>query len=205
MICSRRCARGIRGAASTFVVAGFAGTSMDDVAQAAGVSRLIVYRIFDSKEALYTALLDQVTQDLGEQFQTDDRRNETVVARVVAVASRHPDGFRLLWRHAVHEPEFAELASLFRSFVFDFAEQLLAPEIDDDLMRRWASRAIASYLYEGVCLWLDEQVQHRDQELVMALSTGIRAMVGSWQLNVRPGPGLKGTPSTTERRPRRRR
>ncbi|MEO5723835.1 MAG: helix-turn-helix domain-containing protein, partial [Ilumatobacteraceae bacterium] len=35
-------------AASAFVRTGFDATSMDDVARAAGITRLIVYRIFES-------------------------------------------------------------------------------------------------------------------------------------------------------------
>ena len=50
----------IRAAAGVFVGGGFEGTSVDDVARAAGVTRLIVYRIFESKEALYQAVLQSV-------------------------------------------------------------------------------------------------------------------------------------------------
>ena len=42
---------------------------MDDVARSAGVTRLIVYRIFTSKEELYRAVLEQVTTRLGEEFE----------------------------------------------------------------------------------------------------------------------------------------
>ena len=48
------------GAASAFAHTGFAATSMDDVAAACGVTRLIVYRHFASKEDLYRAILQQV-------------------------------------------------------------------------------------------------------------------------------------------------
>ena len=39
----------LEAAATAFLERGFDGTSMEDVAQEAGVSRLIVYRIFESK------------------------------------------------------------------------------------------------------------------------------------------------------------
>src|SRR5687767_13524021 len=42
----------LHGAAAAFARSGFAATSMEDVAEACGVTKLIVYRHFDSKEDL---------------------------------------------------------------------------------------------------------------------------------------------------------
>src|SRR3954454_23407000 len=55
-------------AADTFADRGFAATSMDDVAAAAGITRLVVYRHFESKEALYVAVLEAVSGRLHEAF-----------------------------------------------------------------------------------------------------------------------------------------
>lgn len=181
----------MRAAASAFVEAGFDGTSMDDVARAAGVTRLIVYRIFESKYELYTAVLQAVMDDLREQFGPnpfelrgtrvdEELSDQTVAVRVVGVARRHPDAFRLLWRHAANEPEFVELAGLFRAVIFDFAEWLIAPVLPDGAMRRWASRTVTSYVYEGICLWLDEGASHHDEEFGVVLAAGARAMVLAW-------------------------
>src|SRR3954468_13952545 len=63
-------------AAAAFARTGFAATSMDDVAAEAGITRLIVYRHFDSKEDLYRAVLDEVRDRLRSEFQ---------------VAVEHPD------------------------------------------------------------------------------------------------------------------
>lgn len=43
---------------------GYAGTRLDDIAAAAGVTKPIVYRHFDSKQALYVALLQKHEADL---------------------------------------------------------------------------------------------------------------------------------------------
>src|SRR4051812_50069115 len=56
-------------AATAFAHAGFAGTSMEDVAATAGVTKLIVYRHFDSKDELYRAVLTQVATRLREEFE----------------------------------------------------------------------------------------------------------------------------------------
>ena len=47
-------------ALSTFARAGFHETSMNDVADAAGVTKPVLYQHFESKRDLYQALLDDV-------------------------------------------------------------------------------------------------------------------------------------------------
>ena len=174
----------IRAAAGAFLAGGFSETSMDDVAKAAGVTRLIVYRIFETKDDLYRAVLESVLDDLAAAFSGEaaERLNrEGGFAReLVTVARRHPDSFRLLWRHAANEPSFAPLVHLFREFAADLAESLLAPSIEDELMLHWAARAVLGYLWDGVCTWLDDGDPERDAEFVVMLALGSRALVTAW-------------------------
>lgn len=44
---------------------GYQGTRLDDIAAAAGVTKPILYRHFESKKALYLALLERHRDDLG--------------------------------------------------------------------------------------------------------------------------------------------
>lgn len=55
-------------AAELFAERGYAGTRLDDVAAAAGVTKPIVYRHFESKKALYLALLAKHEADLPTFF-----------------------------------------------------------------------------------------------------------------------------------------
>jgi len=50
----------LRGAQEIFLRDGFAAASMDDVARAAGVGKMTVYRHFGSKDALYRDMLEEV-------------------------------------------------------------------------------------------------------------------------------------------------
>ncbi len=54
----------LRAAGRLFAERGYGGTRIDDVAAAAGVTKPIVYRHFESKKALYLALLDRHEADL---------------------------------------------------------------------------------------------------------------------------------------------
>lgn len=175
----------VRAAASVFRSGGYDKTSMEDVARAAGVTRLIVYRIFESKEALYLAVLAAVLDDIAESFEFGsepeqfDQRN-SIAALLLGIARRHPDGFRLLWRHASNQAEFSELFTLFKSAATDYAVALLSPAIPDPTMNRWAAATLVSHLYESICLWLDDGDADRDAEFLTMLTNGVRAMVMVW-------------------------
>jgi len=61
----------LHGAARAFASSGFADTPMEDVAAACGVTKLIVYRHFGSKEELYREILQQVFDHLGEELRSE--------------------------------------------------------------------------------------------------------------------------------------
>ena len=51
----------LQGALQIFLQQGYEGASMDRVAAAAGVSKITIYKHFQDKEGLFTALIEQVT------------------------------------------------------------------------------------------------------------------------------------------------
>ena len=51
-----------------FAAHGFAATTMDDIAEAAGVTKPLVYQHFESKRALYLELLDAVSSGMIERI-----------------------------------------------------------------------------------------------------------------------------------------
>ena len=52
-------------ALSLFAEHGYAATTMDDIAEAAGVTKPLVYQHFESKRALYLELMDVVSTRIG--------------------------------------------------------------------------------------------------------------------------------------------
>lgn len=53
----------LQGAMQVFLQQGYAGTSMDRVAEVAGVSKNTIYNHFHDKEGLFTALIEHITSD----------------------------------------------------------------------------------------------------------------------------------------------
>jgi AcrR family transcriptional regulator len=168
-------------ASTAFLAGGFDGTSMDDVARQAGVTRLIVYRHFESKTTIYRAVLDSVVSRLRTEFaghgSVDVAARGGIVRALLTVARGRPDAFRLLWRHAAHEPEFAGYAADFRSIADAYTEAALEPRDVDPGLRRWTARALSAHVIEGVCSWLDVGDPDDDDLFAARHAAGARALL----------------------------
>lgn len=102
-------------ALSLFVDKGFAATRLEDVAARAGVSKGTLYLYFDSKEALFKAVIQEGILP--------------VVAENEAIAAQHSGGsFELLaklldhWWHKIGPTEFAGIPKLIISEARNFPE-----------------------------------------------------------------------------------
>jgi AcrR family transcriptional regulator len=104
----------VAGAHAVFLAQGFDAASMNDIARAAGVSKGTLYVYFDSKEALFEAIVDEECEAQAEgifELDPNDRDVESVLDRlgvafvrflcrpqkasairtVIAIADRMPD------------------------------------------------------------------------------------------------------------------
>jgi AcrR family transcriptional regulator len=173
----------VRGAAVAFARSGYAATSMEEIAAASGITKLIVYRHFVSKETLYRAVLQQVFDRLAEEFLTGyTQRPEGggVGARsMVRVARENPAGFELLWRHAAREPQFAEYARELRDHAVDASRALLEQHIDPTL-HEWAAQTVVGYLVEATLNWLEFGDPSRDDEFVELATAAVRVAINTW-------------------------
>jgi len=173
----------LRAAASAFAQRGFAATSMDDVAAAAGITRLIVYRHFDSKEDLYTAVLQRVRDRLAEEFgaELQQRRDLSAVRALLVVARENPAAVTLLLRHAAREPQFAPYAEAFRHQVVEFARSMLAAAgVSGRLRERWAAETLVSYVFDALLHWIEEGSPGRDAEFLELIEASLPALVTAW-------------------------
>jgi AcrR family transcriptional regulator len=171
----------LRGAARAFAGTGYAGTSMEDIAAASGITKLIVYRHFDSKEVLYRSVLQRVFDRLAEEFVIGYSRGAGGVGArsLLTVAREDPDGFQLLWHHAAHEPQFADYARELRERSVDASRALLGGQVPADL-HEWAAHTLVDYLVEAVLNWLEYGDPTRDEEFVGLATAGARAGVRAW-------------------------
>jgi AcrR family transcriptional regulator len=149
-------------ATRAFARAGFAATSLDDVAAEAGISRVILYRHFESKADLYRAVLDRACARLAATVGTGDYTPQSVDA-LIGAAVEDPDGFRLLFQHAAREPEFRQQMDAFRASMAAVAYRQLMEMIPDAAWARWAAQLAPMVAVEAITAWLDVGQPDREQ------------------------------------------
>ena len=149
-------------ATQAFARAGFAATSLDDIAEAAGISRVLLYRHFESKADLYRAVLDRAIQRLSAAVGTRDYTYASIDA-LLAAAAEDPDGFRLLFHHAAREPEFRQQMDRFHRGMVATARRELAKVIGDRAWAQWAAQLAPVVAIEAVMAWLDAGRPDPDQ------------------------------------------
>jgi AcrR family transcriptional regulator len=173
----------LQAAARAFGRTGFVATSMDDVATEAGITRLIVYRHFGSKEELYRAVLEQVRARLAERIDVALAHPEPGAfpfSALIDVAREYPDAFRLLLVHAAREPQFAAYFEESRANGIQLADTIIrdmvGDELTDPVMTAFATQAMVGYIFETMRVWLDLGDPTRDDDFVARATEGAVAV-----------------------------
>lgn len=141
-------------ATRAFARAGYAITGLDDVAAEAGITRVLLYRHFDSKTDLYRAVLDRACTRLRGSVGAEHFDDSSIPA-LVRAAAEDPDGFRLLFHHAAREPEFRDVIDNLRSASTDIAARHLTDRVPETPWQNWAAQLLPVVTLEAVVAWLD--------------------------------------------------
>jgi len=149
-------------ATRAFARAGFAATGLDDVAAEAGITRVLLYRHFDSKADMYRAVLDRACQRLEERVGSDEFDNQAIPALLRAAAA-DSDAFRLLFRHAAREPEFRDFVDRVTTDSVDIARKNLGADIAEGPWLQWAAQLLPALTIEAVISGLDAGQPDPDQ------------------------------------------
>lgn len=182
-------------ATELFARRGYAATTVDDIVRAAGVTKPMLYRHYDSKQQLCIALLERHRDELvAAPLAVFDphgggRRSQlvTMVEAWLEHARRHPDATRLLFipitgdpevertQHELHARQRATQVALLREFAAELDEAEAEP----------MGEVVRSSL-AAVALWWLEHPEVPREVLVQVL--------------VRLVEGLIGIPASAERR-----
>ena len=159
-------------ARSLFAEKGFDGTSIEEIANRANVSKPVVYEHFGGKEGIYAAVVDRETRLLLDRMVSTlhgghprELLEQAAVALLSYVEDCH-DGFRIL----VRDSPVASSTGTFSTLLNDIASQVeyvLAQEFDsrgyDDKLAPLYAQALVGMVALTGQWWLDARKPKRNE------------------------------------------
>ncbi|EGD53305.1 TetR/AcrR family transcriptional regulator [Gordonia neofelifaecis] len=159
-----------------FAERGFEGTSIEEIAQRAGVSKPIVYEHFGGKEGLYAVVVDREMETLLEMVTSSLTRNRSlyriqqVALALLTYMEERTDGFRILVRgESTSGGEDTRYSSLLNDAISQ-VEHILAGDFErrgfDPGLAPLYAQALVGMVSVTAQWWLD--VRQPEKEVVAA-------------------------------------
>jgi AcrR family transcriptional regulator len=155
-----------------FAEKGFDGTSVEEIADKAGVSKPVVYEHFGGKEGLYAVVVDREVRRLLDRITAALQGNqprellEQAAGALLDYVEKDTDGFRIL----VRDSPVASSGGTFASMISDIAtqvEHVLAGEFKsrgyDPKLAGLYSQALVGMVALTGQWWLDARKPKRDE------------------------------------------
>lgn len=141
---------------------GYRATTMEDIANAAGVTKPLLYQHFSSKRALYLELVQQVSTELLSALRSAHRRasnpremTENGYRAYFELIVTHEDAFRLLFgRAAPEDPELSMAARQVQTAVLDALESTMPADLGTE-HRRLLAFVMVGIAEGGTRFWVE--------------------------------------------------
>lgn len=163
---------------------GIRKATMEQIAGEVGVSKVVLYRYFGSKDKLVHAVLDEIVDDFLQAEAEEAEWWTDRVRRTLSVARENPDALKLLIRHAAHDPEFGyHLERLVDALVERSEERITEIRGDRSSVlgnTRFLARTIMSFFLDAYVRWIDEGPTEHDDEFLEWITRSVRAISYYW-------------------------
>ncbi len=145
--------------------------SVDEVAQAAGVSHGLVFQYFGSKKGLYVACLEPLIEGFRSRVEPDPElppvdRLRAGLRNFADAISEHPAGYRNLMTRASGFSEVREALERARWWRVNRLAEAMGLDVGRPAVRI-GLRAWTSYVEAAMLTWLEEGAPERDEMVEM--------------------------------------
>ncbi|MER6677664.1 TetR/AcrR family transcriptional regulator [Streptomyces sp. NPDC000983] len=190
----------LEAATSVFLDKGYAGTSMDDIAKLAAVSKQTVYKHFSDKEKLFADIVLATTDRLDTTIDlladlptgdTDLEANLTRLARRFLTALTDPRVIQLRRLIIANADAFPDLGTEWYERGFQRALATLAAtfqRLTDQGLLRIDDTLLAANHFSGLLLWIPVnqamftgRAQHTEADLDRYASAGVRVFLAAYR------------------------
>ncbi len=154
-----------------FAGRGFKATTMDDIAESAGVTKPLVYQHFGSKRALYLELVDTVTKELLAAIEAATDRAagprqqvELGFSAYFSLMVTHEAAFRLLYgRDDANDPDVAAALRRVEDAIAEAIDPLIAAGLEPE-HRRLLAYAVVGMAEGASRHWFEGEAASRRNE-----------------------------------------
>jgi AcrR family transcriptional regulator len=154
-------------AEEVFAARGYHGAALEDIAQAAGISKALIYEHFASKRELHASLVEALVEEIFGRLQANaaaglpgEQRLRGGIDAFLSFVEERRDAWRALFRD-VADPEVGDLIARVQAQATGVIAALIAsdPEAPRDERAIEIHAALLSGALQALANWWDE---HRD-------------------------------------------
>ena len=172
----------IDAAAKVFVTHGFLKTKITDITTAAGVASGSFYTYFDSKEAIFRAVIDNVVDRMFIRVEVPPGAGTAPYARIEHATRSYVEAYRqeaplmaILEQVATFNPEFRDMRRHVRKVNRDRVERGIrrfqeAGVVPADLPPKYAADALTSMVSNFCYMWIVFDEDYEDETAIKVLS-----------------------------------
>ncbi|MFB7940812.1 TetR/AcrR family transcriptional regulator [Streptomyces sp. NPDC056049] len=192
-------------ATAVFLDKGYAGTSMDDIAKLAAVSKQTVYKHFADKEKLFSEIILATTDRIDSTIDlvadvpatADDLdENLTRLARRLLATLTRPEVIRLRRLIIANADAFPALGAAWYEQGFERVLVTLAAtfrSLTDRGVLRTDDPVLAAHHFAGLLLWIPlnqamfhDEARHTETDLDLYATAGTRAFLAAYRAPAAP-------------------
>ncbi|MEO1038656.1 MAG: helix-turn-helix domain-containing protein [Pseudomonadota bacterium] len=171
-------------ASSALRARGFHGATMTEIAEAAGTSKIVLYRYFGSKDELIAELLRGVRERLLALDAREDRDWRSRHESILRFARAHPDPVVLLLRHAPQDPGTRPIWREYREQIVERTSARLAalkpPEVEVAPGLEFCAETLTHFIFDAIARHVDRAPATRDEAFTAWLNRSVAALTSSW-------------------------
>jgi len=186
-------------AAKVIAKQGIRSTTMEDISASMGMTKIVLYRTFGTKDELIHAILEHVTNEFLNVDALQIEKYGDRLQRYLDISRSHDDAIRILLLQTPHDAKYnKQYRRLSKQLIKRIKERIQqrqeAGETASAIDLDFVSEAIVSFILSSISRWLTRGKKEADAEFVRWMLVSRAAMENPGLID----PGAESLPFVLE-------
>ena len=179
-------------AAEVIARQGLRSTTMDDISASLGMTKIVLYRTFGSKNQLIDSILERITDEFLSIDALQIEKYGDRLHRYLDVSRKYEDSMRILLLQTPYDQKYnRQYKKLSRQLIKRTMERVerrqKAGDTECGLDIKFVSESIVSFVLESISRWLKHDKRNQDDEFVQWMLVSRAAMENPGMVNTDQG------------------